>query len=97
MLGTAQILGLSPIHGGIADLPFREGVGPSGGLRLRFADDLMAVLQGRFLYLPVQTPRQTYSAEAAIRYQYIRNFALGVEGRYQPEAQSVQGMSYIYF
>jgi hypothetical protein len=96
-LGDVQIMGLAPIDGGIGHLPLRAGAGPSGGLRLRFTDDLLAVAQGRFLYLPAQTPKYTWSADATVRWQYVKDFALGVEGRVQPSAASVQAISYIYF
>lgn len=97
LLADAQIFALAPIQGGIGHLPLRAGVGPAGGLRLRFTDDFVAVAQARLLYLPVQTPTTTWSADASLRWQYVKNFALGVEGRVQPDARSVQALSYIYF
>ncbi len=97
LLGNAQIDGLSPIHDGLGHLPLRVGLGPSSGLRLRFTDDLIAVARAEWLYLPLQEPKYTWLGQAAIRWQYVKNFALSVEGGYQPGAKSVQALSYIYF
>ena len=97
VLGDVQVMGLSPIEGGIGHLPLRAGVGPTGGLRLRFTDSLVALAQGSLHYLPVQTPKYTWSGNASVRWQYVKDFALGVEGLVQPKAASVQALSYIYF
>jgi hypothetical protein len=97
LMGGAQFIGLSPIQGGIGDLPLRIGLGPSGGLRLRFTDDLLAVGEASWSWLPTQSPKQTWSFAGAIRYQYLKDFAFGVEGRKQPSDESLQVMSYLYF
>jgi hypothetical protein len=95
-LVNTQIFGLAPIDG-IAHLPLRAGVGPLAGVRLRFADNLVGTAQWRSLFLPAQTPYHVWSGEASLRWLYHFDFALGVEGRVQPGASTLQGMSYLYF
>jgi Domain of unknown function (DUF4105) len=88
-------LGL-PIDSGYFDL-LRFGVGPYGGLRLHFSDDVRAVFTGAWSYLPGQTPRGVYEARGVLRAQYARDFALGIEGQVRDRAASAQAVSYIYF
>ena len=85
-----------PIESGYFDV-LRFGVGPFGGLRLHFSDDVRAVFTGGWSYLPGQVPRGVYEARGALRAQYTRDFAFGVEGRLLDRAASAQGVSYIYF
>lgn len=86
----------TPADGGYGDW-LRVGVGPFGGLRLRFSDDLALVGRGHWLYQPWQDPDSTWAADGALRWQYTRDFAFGVEGSLTPVARSVQAQSYIYF
>ena len=86
----------APLESGFFDI-FRVGVGPYGGLRLHFSDDVRAVLTGAWQYLPEQRPWHVFEARGAIRAQYTRDFALGAEGRLAGRSASAQLMSYIYF
>lgn len=96
-LAAGHLAGLAPLRGGIADLPLRAGVGPLGGLRLRLHDDLVAHGEAQWLYLPAQSPDRTWSVKASLRYQYVRDFAFGIDGRHQPGAHAIQASSYLYF
>ena len=82
---------------GIKESVLRAGIGPFGGARVRFGEDLVWVTTGRWLYLPLQKPFSTWSADTTLRWQYAYNFALGVELRAQPLAFDGQVVSAIYF
>jgi hypothetical protein len=85
-----------PIRSGYFDV-LRLGVGPYGGVRLHFSDDVRALFTGAWSYLPGQHPWRIFEARGVIRAQYTRDFALGVEGRIMNRAESAQLVSYIYF
>ena len=90
------VAGHRDMHG-IKDSVLRAGVGPFAGARVRFGEDLVWLTGGRWLYLPLQKPFSTWSADTTLRWQYTYNFALGVELRAQPLAVDGQIVSAIYF
>jgi hypothetical protein len=47
--------------------------------------------------LPAQQPWHVFELRGALRAQYTRDFALGIEGRWLDRAASAQVVSYIYF
>jgi Domain of unknown function (DUF4105) len=94
--GLAEAALTIPVHGGLANA-IRVGVGPAGGLRFELSDDVLALATGSWLYLPWQTPRTTWSANGTLRWQYLQNFALGLDGIVQPDAYALQAESLIYF
>jgi hypothetical protein len=85
-----------PVDSGYFDV-LRFGIGPYGGLRFHFSDDVRAVFTGAWSYLPGQTPRGIYDVRGAVRAQYTHDFAFGIEGRLLDHSASAQGVSYIYF
>jgi hypothetical protein len=85
-----------PVRSGYFDV-IRFGVGPYGGFRLQFSDDVRAVFSGSWSFLPGQKPWNIYDLRGALRAQYLPDFALGIEGRLMNEAASVQAISYMYF
>jgi hypothetical protein len=92
LLGSASLNRRGP--GG---LPLRAGLGPAGGVRLRLAENLIALGTGRWLWLPAQEGRSTWEAQGTLRWSYARNGALSLEGRKQPLALEGQLSSYLYF
>jgi hypothetical protein len=86
----------APIESGFADI-FRIGVGPYGGFRVQVSDDVRALFSGAWTYLPAQQPWHIFELRGAVRAQYTRDFALGIEGRWMDSAASAQAVSYIYF
>lgn len=86
----------APIDSGFADI-FRVGVGPYGGFRAQFSDDVRALFTGAWTYLPAQEPWHIFELRGALRAQYTRDFALGLEGRWMDSAASAQAVSYLYF
>lgn len=97
LLGEIQIMGLGPIAGGLFDLPLRLGIGPTGGFRLRFTDDLLLVARGRLKYLPGQEPTWSWEARGSLRWQCLHGVALGAEILAQPDSLSATGFGYLYF
>jgi hypothetical protein len=75
----------------------RVGVGPWGGLRLGFAENITLLTLGSWSYLPGQTPWNTWGLDGAFRIGYKKDFALGIEGRMRPTESSAQAVSYLYF
>ncbi len=96
LFALADLRLLGPVDSGYFDL-FRFGAGPAGGLRLRFADAVTLLGTGSWLYLPAQEPEATWNVEAKLRVGFLKDWALGVEGKLEPEAASVEGVSYVYF
>jgi hypothetical protein len=86
----------APIESGFADI-FRVGIGPYAGFRLQFSDDVRALFSGAWTYLPAQEPWHIFELKGALRAQYTRDFALGIEGRWMDRAASAQAVSYLYF
>lgn len=93
-LADARILW--PVDGGLLGA-LRAGIGPAGGLRVRLGDDFALLGSGSWHYLPAQDPWSTWEIDAVARWQYTRDFALGLEGRAQPDAIAGQAFSFIYF
>jgi hypothetical protein len=85
-----------PVRTGYVDV-FRLAVGPWGGVRFRFGDDVAALFTGSWSYLPFQKPNQTWWLDGKLRAQYAKDLALGIEGRVDETTRSVQGVSYVYF
>jgi len=86
----------APLKSGFLDV-FRVAVGPYGGARLRFGDASTLMFTGQWSYLPAQHPMQTYELIGEWRVNYLKNFALGAEGRAYPKTRSLELTSYLYF
>ncbi len=97
LMTLTDVAALAPIAGGIADLPLRAGIGPSGGLRLRFSDDLVLLTQGKFMFRPFQNPMRTWQASGQLRYQYTPGAVFGVDASAEPTEQRLLGSSILYF
>jgi hypothetical protein len=93
-LARAELV--APLRSGLLDV-FRIGVGPYGGFRLQFSDDVRALFTGSWQYLPGETPWHAFEVRGLVRAQYTRDFALGLEGRWLDRSASAQCVSYIYF
>jgi hypothetical protein len=93
-LADARLLG--PVRSGYWDV-LRLATGPFGGLVLRFGDALTLFGAGSWHYLPFQELESTYSVETKLRLAYRTNFGFGVEAKLEPEAASVEAVSYLYF
>lgn len=97
LLAMTEVAALAPIRGGIADLPLRGAVGGHSVLRVRFTDDLVLLLQGRYSWLPMQTPQTTHRASGVLRYQYVDDFAFEVDGALESGERRVGASSLLYF
>jgi hypothetical protein len=86
-----------PAINGIRHSGMRAGIGPSGGFRARFSENLLWVGSGHWYWLPTQSPVSTWSAETTFRWQYTHDFAFGFEARKQPLSFDGQLASWIYF
>jgi hypothetical protein len=95
-MADTQVL-FSPPLDGIQGIPLRAGVGPSGGVRLRLHPRLVTLVTGHWLWLPAQRVRQTWRADAILRWAYLKNAAASLEARAFPEAMDLQAMAMFYF
>ena len=86
----------APLRSGYFDV-FRLAVGPYGGLRARAGDFATLLVTGQWAYLPGQHPYQTWDLAGQLRVNYMKDFALGAEGRIFPRTQSLEITSYMYF
>ncbi len=82
---------------GIADGPVRAGLGPAGGLRLRWHNNLITVATAEWIWLPVQEPFALWQADFVTRWQAWPGFALSLEGIANARDTRAQLMSLIYF
>jgi hypothetical protein len=88
----------TPLVHGIANSPFRLGVGPVGGVRVRLDPRLIWVATGTWMYLPAATVTQTtYRAETTLRWEFARDVAVGLEVRKQPLALDGMVAAYLYY
>jgi hypothetical protein len=93
-LADAELL--LPVEGGLWHT-LRAGIGPSGGLRLKLDDDLLALATSTWTWLPGQKPTSTWRAEGTVRWQYVHDFAFDLGGSAQPGGWSAQIASLLYF
>jgi uncharacterized protein DUF4105 len=93
-LGKAELN--APLRSGYFDI-FRLAIGPYGGARARISDLATLLVTGQWAYLPGQTPYQTWDLAGQLRINYLKDFALGAEGRIFPRTQSLEVISYMYF
>lgn len=66
---------------GIKGAPIRLGFGPAVGVRVRFSDQLISVLNGDWIWLPVQEPRAMWSTTGTLRWGVTRNIAIDISAR----------------
>jgi hypothetical protein len=59
--------------------------------------ELIGVLRGDGLYLPLQSPGFTWSASATLRWMYTHGFALSLEAQKHPRGLFAQAASSLYF
>ena len=90
-------LGWSPRIAGLLDTHVRIGIGPQAGLRVRLSSGIIALASARWLWLPEQTPDQTYRIDGELRMKLLDPLALGVQGRYTPNGLEAQSLAYVYF
>jgi hypothetical protein len=82
---------------GIAGSFVRVGAGPYAGLRVRLADETVALITASWSYLPDQNLHSTYDVRANLRRPLGKNVALGIEAAMQPLSREAQLASYLYF
>ena len=85
--------GLDALFGG----PVRIGIGPSGGLRIRLAPKLVALLSGEWNWLPAQTGFATWMAAGTLRWGLLRDLAVDLSIRDEYEVASGTLTTYLYF
>jgi hypothetical protein len=66
---------------GIAESPLRAGVGPLGGLRIRFDPRLIFVATGDALWFPEQQDRIVWQGDGTLRWGFAEQHALSLESR----------------
>ena len=85
--------GLDGLFGG----PVRIGIGPSGGLRVRFARRLVGLVTGEWNWLPAQTGFATWTAAGTLRWALLRDLALDLQVRDEYEIASGTLSTLLYF
>ncbi|HUJ60954.1 MAG TPA: DUF4105 domain-containing protein [Kofleriaceae bacterium] len=102
--GTATIFALAGTHvwsgdglDGIAGIPVRAGIGPGGGLRLRFSPRLVALSTGEWIWLPDQTGFATWWVSQIVRWEIVRDVALDFEARDQNDTATAVLSTMLYF
>lgn len=66
---------------GIAEGPVRAGLGPYGGLRIRFDPHLIFVGTGEALWFPEQQDRIVWQGDGVLRWGFAEQHALSFESR----------------
>jgi hypothetical protein len=66
---------------GIAESPLRAGLGPLGGMRIRFDPSLIFVGTGEGLWFPEQRDRIVWQADGVLRWGFASQHALSLESR----------------
>jgi hypothetical protein len=66
----------APDLDGYGPTGFRAGVGPRAGVRLRFRNDLLAMIEGEAHWFPALDPQITWSAGGAFRWHLAEHFAI---------------------
>jgi hypothetical protein len=66
---------------GIAEGPMRAGVGPFGGLRIRFDPRFIFVATGEALWFPEQKDRVVWQGDGTLRWGFAEQHALSLESR----------------
>jgi hypothetical protein len=87
----------SPRLAGIAEGPFRAGVGPGGLVRLRLTDRAALLADLRWRYLPGATPERTFDLRSALRLHLGRNLSVALEARRTPAADEATAAVLGYF
>lgn len=87
----------SPHLHGLDGSPFRLGVGPFAGARLRLPADTIVLVTAGVWGLPAQRGGRTHDVRAIVRTRLARDVALGVEAAAQPRSVEAQLGSYLYF
>jgi hypothetical protein len=87
----------TPEIDGVVESHFRLGFGPSGGMRIRVYEGLVLLGTAYWLWLPGQTPNQTFRIDAGLRLRTFDALAIGLEGRATPNGLEGQLLAYSYF
>jgi hypothetical protein len=83
---------------GIRGAPaLRVGLGPFGGVRVRFDERFLWLTTGHLYWLPATDTTWTWSAESSLRWEYRHDFAIGVQGRKYVDAAEGTLETFLYF
>lgn len=82
---------------GVRDTAMRLGIGPSAGLRLRFAPGLIALVTGAWHWLPDQPSLAEWSAEATARFTVSEHMAFDLGATRNNRDLEAQASWLLYF
>ncbi|MGM0575441.1 MAG: DUF4105 domain-containing protein [Myxococcota bacterium] len=82
---------------GLGRSPVRLGLGPWGGVRVRWSQDLVTLVTGEWIWLPGQTPTGLWEAEGVVRWQVHDGFALSLEGRVGQRLARASLLGMVYY
>jgi len=94
---TNAEVGYAPTVEGIRGSPVRGGVGVVGGVRLRFADRLLALAEGRWHWLPEQPSFATWAGRVTMRWMLKDDAALELGGDVNNLEYGGRGAVLVYF
>jgi hypothetical protein len=99
LLMYAMVDGLIAYSGaleGLEDTHLRLGVGPSGGVRMRFHPRFLTLLTGEIFWLPEQDPRTSYRVDLVTRVLVTRVLGFELSGRLARGGPSAQLITLLY-
>ena len=70
----------APSLDGWGSTGWRGGVGPRAGVRLRFRNDLLALIESEAVWLPSLDPRVTWSTRGSFRWHLSESFSVDLSG-----------------
>jgi hypothetical protein len=86
-----------PALDGLAGLPVRAGLGPTGGLRVRLAPRMVSLTTAEWIWLPLQEPFATWEARSVLRLGLMKSFALDLEALIDARAATARLAALLYF
>lgn len=82
---------------GIGGIPLRSGIGPSGGLRIRWRPTFVTVAQARWIWLFAQHPHTSWEAQMSTRWGWSKHNAIGLQTRLGPAGAEAELSLMTYF
>jgi hypothetical protein len=96
LLYTPSLAGGDTVHS-LGRTGIRLGIGPLGGLRLRWTHQLITLFTAAASWLPAQEPTWGWQGTAVVRWQLVDRLALSVEATVSESRADAQLLALLYF